>query len=39
MEGLREGVLAVPALLRRVTPSGFEVEAVEGATYSWVAIG
>jgi gas vesicle protein len=39
MEGLREGVLATPVALRRVTPSGFEIEAVEGATYDWLAIG
>jgi gas vesicle protein len=39
MEGLREGVLATPVALRRVLPTGFEIEGVEGATYDWVAIG
>jgi gas vesicle protein len=37
--GLREGVLATPVSLRRVTPTGFEIEAIEGTNYSWMAIG
>jgi len=38
MEGLREGVLATPAVLREVTPIYFEIEAVP-ASYEWLAVG
>jgi L-arabinose isomerase len=39
MEGLREGVLATPVSVRMVTPTFFEIEAIEGAQYDYIAIG